>query len=92
MWSQKRLIMKKLLLNILALYMGTITALGQGTDSFFTQPEWSDEIRDPEFITLYIAVNNFEDPAPLTDGIGVLLVLMLLYLVIRGFMKKDTKK
>ena len=92
MWSQKRLIMKKLLLNILALYMGTITALGQGTDSFFTQPEWSAEIRDPEFITLYIAINSFEDPVPLNNGIWIICVLAIFYLIMIKFLNKDTKK
>lgn len=83
--------MKKIIFNIIALYLGTYAALGQGIDGFLPQ-EWSNEIRDPEFITLYIAINNFEDPAPMTDGLGILAALTLIYLVTRSFTKKDIER
>ena len=57
------------------------------SDSFFQGYE--EPFReDPDWVALYIGINSFEDPAPLSDGLGILFVLLLFYLLIKRFKTK----
>ena len=80
--------MKKILLNIAAL-IWALNVFGQRTDGFFTQQEYVN--RDSDAATLNMQPNNFGDPASLNDGLFILLALVVLYIITRSFINKDTK-